>query len=119
VPDLSRSEFLKLTGVGIAGMVLPGSSLAGGAQESATVEVTVEQIKTALKLANLSFADDEVKEMVGSVKGFGENWPALREHTKDAGFMGMNWRVVPETIGSSGAPVRSLNMRSLDVYERC
>jgi Asp-tRNA(Asn)/Glu-tRNA(Gln) amidotransferase A subunit family amidase len=115
VPDLSRSEFLKLTGVGIAGMVLPGSSLAGGAQESATVEVTEVQIKTALKLANLNFADDEVKEMVGSVKGFGENWPALREQTKDAGFMGMNWRVVPETIGSSGAPVRSLNMRSLEV----
>ncbi|MFM9874553.1 MAG: amidase [Fimbriimonadaceae bacterium] len=93
MPDLSRSEFLKMTGVGIAGMVLPGSTFAEGAQDVAKVGVTEEQIKVALKLANLSFADDEVKEMVGSVKGFGENWPALRELTKDAGFMGMSYRV--------------------------
>lgn len=82
-----------MTGVGIAGIVLPGSTYAEGVQDAAKAEVTEEQIKVALKLANLSFADDEVKEMVGSVKGFGDMWPPLRELAKDAGFMGMNYRV--------------------------
>ncbi len=83
-----------MTGVGIAGAMLPGSSMAEFGQSSAQAEVTVEQIRTALKLANLSFAEEELTEMVGSVTGFGQWWPQLREASKAAGFMGMNWKVL-------------------------
>lgn len=92
--EFSRSEFLKLAGVGLAGMAVPLPALAGSAKDQiAPGKATEEQIKTALKLANLSFNDDEVKEMVDSVTSFGEWWPPLREVTADAGFMGMAYRV--------------------------
>lgn len=94
--------------MGIAGAVLPGASFADFGQVAAPTEVTEEQIKVALKLANLSFADEEVKEMVGSVKGFGAMWPTLREVSKDAGFMGMNYRVVPDTIGPRQSSKRTM-----------
>ena len=79
-------------------MVLPGSAPA--ANQSAAVQVTEAQIKSALSLANLSFEDDEVKEMVGSVEEFGKWWPPLRAATEDAGFMGMNWHPVPIHVDS-------------------
>ncbi|MBS1710133.1 MAG: amidase [Armatimonadetes bacterium] len=94
MPEFSRSEFLKLAGVGLAGMAVPFPALGDSVQsQAASGKATEEQIKTALKLANLSFNDDEVKEMVDSVNSFGEWWPPLREATSDAGFMGMAYRI--------------------------
>ncbi|MBA4292460.1 amidase [bacterium] len=106
MPDLSRSEFLKLTGCGIAGMMLPGAAGAVDFQEG---EISEADIKTALRLANLNFADDEIKEMVGSVKDFGQWWPPLREAAKDSGFMGMNYRVA-EVGGNSDFPDETLSL---------
>jgi Asp-tRNA(Asn)/Glu-tRNA(Gln) amidotransferase A subunit family amidase len=99
--ELSRSEFLKLTGAGLVGLSLPSASMGQEAVPAAAqAGVTEDQIKTALKLANLSFADEEVKEMVGSVTDFGKWWPPLREVTIEAGFMGMNWRTVDPILMS-------------------
>lgn len=90
--------------------MLPGSAGAlSGASAFQDEEVSEADIKTALRLANLSFADDEVKELVGSVKDFGQWWPPLREAAKDSGFMGMNYRVA-EASGNGDFPDEELRL---------
>lgn len=93
MPELSRKDFLKLSGVGIASLVLPGVSSANPSDQNAAAELTESDIKTALKVINLSFAEDELKAILETVQENSKGWPELRTESENMDWPGCNYRL--------------------------
>src|SRR4051812_21595004 len=68
-PTLSRKELLIAAGAIAAAMAIPKRALAqAGTSAPAHSEITIDDLKSAQKLAGLSFSDDELKELLQDVR---------------------------------------------------
>jgi len=69
-PTLSRKELLIAAGAIAAAIAIPKRAVAqaGAASTPNHPEITIDDLKSAQKLAGLSFSDDELKEMLQDVR---------------------------------------------------
>jgi len=90
---ISRKDFLKLSGAGLAGMVLPNAVSAELQDQPAAGTLTEADIRACLKAANLSFADDELKAILDATEDNRKAWPALRIAAEGMSWPGCNYRL--------------------------
>lgn len=90
---ISRKDFLKISGAGLAGMVLPGSVSAELQDQPAPGILTEADIRACLKAANLSFADDELQAILEATEDNRKAWPALRKAAEGMSWPGCNYRL--------------------------
>ncbi|QYK54078.1 MAG: amidase [Fimbriimonadaceae bacterium] len=110
---ISRKEFLKISGAGLAGMVLPGAVGAEFQDQPATGSLTIEDIKTALKVANLTFEDDELKAVLASAEESRTSYPALRKAASGMNWPGCNYRLGMPTDEAAARYAHSVTTREV------
>lgn len=86
--DLTRNEFMKGLALAAVTGVLPKSALALQDAPTTGAKVTLDELKTAQKVAGVDFTDDELKKIVRSVQSFLDELPELRKAADD-------WQLAP------------------------
>lgn len=82
--DVSRKEFLAATASVLAAALVPGLAVAQQANPAPTTKLTVDDLKSAAKLAGLDLTEAQLKELLPGVQENFDTFPELRKLTDDA-----------------------------------
>ncbi len=113
--EMTRGEFLRAVGVGIAATAVPAGASAVLRQTNPQGALTVEELEIALRAANITFEREDVTRVLASVNRAREAYPALRQTLENETVMpGLAWRML-EAADLPPNPKVSVKTRKADL----